>query len=396
MMRRLSEYFRHNFNDDVNVLTTNSYYGPGRSAFKEISQLHEEINGVQVTRFPFIGAHKKPIKFVNTVSRKITGRHLPFYIANTLHSGPLSPPLFRAMLNMDADVIGASSMHYKFADYPQWRKMGRHPKPFVLYGALHIEEGMQLNSRYIKRIRNAEYYIANTLYEKQYILRYVNDEDAIKVIGTATDIFRETVSGDTIESYRRKIGIKQDEKIILYLGRHEDWKGIPVLINAFTALQKRYAKCRLVIAGASTTYTKALLQITKENPAIIVMSDISHEEKIFILQASDIMVLPSASESFGVVFLEAWSFHKPVIGANIGAVASVIDEGKDGLLFTPGDPVSLQQQMEILLRNEDKCRELGCNGYEKVMQQYTWEKVAAAFHHVYELAVEKFNRNRNN
>ena len=396
MMQQLSEYFKNNFNDGVKVYTTNSYYGPGRSAFRLIDKPLETINDIEVQRFPFTRMHKKPIKFFNKVSVRLFQKQLPFYLAYTLQSGPVSYPLYKAMLNDDADIIGASSMHYMFADYPQWRRFSKNPKPFVLYGALHIQKGLQLTKRYINRINNAEYYIANTLFEKEFLSNYIHDTDKIKVIGTATDIYKDAEPPDAVALHRESIGVRKEEKLILYLGRHEDWKGIPVLLEAFYSLQKKYQNIKLVIAGAATNYTAALQKISAENPAVIICSNLSHKEKCLVLPAADMLVLPSGEESFGVVFIEAWSFCKPVIGANIGAVASVIDNGKDGLLFETNNSESLYKCIELLLNDTDKSISFGNAGYQKVQQKYTWKIIAPAFRNVYEMAIEKFHSQKNN
>lgn len=394
MMQKLSETFKEQYEDSVKVFTSNSYFGPGRSLFKEITPPFEIINGIDVFRFPYLRTHKPILRFVNSAIKKTFKKELPFYLNHTLQSGPVSYPLFKAMLNTPAEVIGASSMHYLFADYPQWRKYGKHPKPFVLYGALHIRDGYTLNKRYINRINKAEYFIANTSFEKDFILKYIDDADKIKVIGTATDIYKDAYPVKEVELYKKSIKINQNKKLILYIGRHEDWKGIPVLTNAFIQLQKDYPDAKLVIAGAATSYTTILEKLAYENPAILVLSNISHKEKCLLLQAADMLVLPSAEESFGVVFLEAWSFKKPVIGVNIGAVASVVEHNKDGLLFEKNNVASLYKTMEALLNSVDKRINLGNAGYEKLMQNYTWQKVAPAFRNVYELAIEKFNSNK--
>ena len=151
----------------------------------------------------------------------------------------------------------------------------------------------------------------------------------------------------------------------------------------------------MVIAGAATNYTAALQKISAENPDVIICSNLSHKEKCLVLPAADMLVLPSGEESFGVVFIEAWSFCKPVIGANIGAVASVIDNGKDGLLFETNNSESLYKCIELLLNDTDKSISFGNAGFQKVQQKYTWKIIAPAFRNVYEMAIEKFHSQKN-
>jgi glycosyltransferase involved in cell wall biosynthesis len=95
------------------------------------------------------------------------------------------------------------------------------------------------------------------------------------------------------------------------------------------------------------------------------------------LAACDVLVLPSQAESFGVVFLEAWSQGKPVIGARIPAVEEMIHEGRDGLLVPYGDPKALAEKVLILLRDPELRRALGERGKEKVKERYGVERISA-------------------
>jgi glycosyltransferase involved in cell wall biosynthesis len=93
------------------------------------------------------------------------------------------------------------------------------------------------------------------------------------------------------------------------------------------------------------------------------------------LAACDLFVLPSGQESFGIAFVEAWSCAKPVIGARVGAVSSLIDEGRDGLLFSADDPDSMAGTICRLLADEALRRRLGAAGRQKVLGNFTWEIV---------------------
>jgi glycosyltransferase involved in cell wall biosynthesis len=96
------------------------------------------------------------------------------------------------------------------------------------------------------------------------------------------------------------------------------------------------------------------------------------------------LAFPSGHESFGIVFLEAWAARKPVIGARIGAIPSVVTEGQDGLLIEHRNVRELVEAIGALLRRPGRRDELGNAGYEKVCKQYTWDIVADKFRAVYE------------
>jgi glycogen synthase len=99
-------------------------------------------------------------------------------------------------------------------------------------------------------------------------------------------------------------------------------------------------------------------------------------EKHTLLQASTLLLLPSRTDSFGIVILEAWAHGKPVIGSRAGGIPGVIDEGHNGLLVDFGDMAGLTQAIQHLLNDETLRRTLGQHGRAKLTTHYTWARVA--------------------
>jgi glycosyltransferase involved in cell wall biosynthesis len=386
MIKKVSEYLTQIYHDTVTVYTTNSYYGPNRNIFRKIDKQEEFIGNVYVKRFPFIRLHKPVLAYYSRIFRK----RLPSFFYE-LSCGPLSPSMKSAMMRHDCDVIAASSIQYLFTDYPRWEK--KRKKPFVLLGGLHIQNDSSILSSYIKRIKHSDYYIANTGFEKQFLITQGIEDYKIKVIGAGTDIFQYETQLLGNEILKSKYGISEEHYILLYIGRQESSKGLDCLIKAYENLKKNIP-VSLIIAGARGSYSEQIERISKENNSIYVLNDISDIEKAELLKIADILVLPSEQESFGIVFLESWSFKKPVIGANIGAVASIIDNEKDGLLFQANNVDDLEKKIRTLLQNALLRSGLGCAGYEKVMKYYTWPIIASKFRNVYELAIESFQKHR--
>ena len=84
--------------------------------------------------------------------------------------------------------------------------------------------------------------------------------------------------------------------------------------------------------------------------------------------------MPSRTDSFGIVYLEAWLYNKPVIGAYAGGVPDVIDDGKNGYLVKFGDVEMLAQRIKQLLGNPIGALTMGQRGYAKVLHEMTWER----------------------
>lgn len=392
MIQHVSEYLHAQYGDDVTVLTTNSFYGPNNALFKKIETREEKLNGVTVKRFPFQRLHKPFLKVWAKTNQQLGGGSMPAII-NAWNAGPLSASLKQAMNHTPADVLCASSVHYRFADYGRWRNTLQTPKPFVLYGALHLADGTT-DPQYIRRIRAADQYIANSTYEKDFLIAHKIEPEKITVAGGGISLDAETIMDVDTLSLKAIYKIPANAKIITCISRQEAFKGLPVLVEAFRLLMATEKNYYLLLAGASGNYTQALQEVVKEIPRLSVFTDISSTVKAQLLQMADVVVLPSKAESFGVLFLEAWRARKPVIGAAIGAIRSIISEGQDGFLFQPDNAVELAEKIKALFMHPGKAREMGNNGYEKVKQQYTWETIAGKFRMAYEKAIDIFHREK--
>ena len=101
---------------------------------------------------------------------------------------------------------------------------------------------------------------------------------------------------------------------------------------------------------------------------------ISDEDKSDLLDAGDVFVMPSRTDSFGIVYLESWLYKKPVIGALAGGVPEVISHGQDGYLVPFGDVARLADCIASLLMDQELAQRLGEAGYRKVLMEHTWDK----------------------
>lgn len=395
LFKGISEHCVGTYNDNVQVLTTNSYYGSHTNMYKPITPSTEVINGVMVRRFSFFRFHRPLCIFLQRVYSKITGKYIT--ILSELITGPWSPSLKKTMDSLDVDIIVASPSDYSFTNYPLYRNKLKHPKPFVCQGALHFADKNAteaVSPQMLAVIKASDYYLANTQFEKDKLIELGVDKDSIVVTGVATDVSK--FENGNRAYYRDKLSLKEDAVLIGYIGRIEKTKSIDVLVNAFVAAFEENSSLRLVIAGYQSDYSKELSAYvktldTKIQQHIFFEYNLDITAKVNLFWALDIFVLPSVNESFGIVFLEAWSCKKPVIGTNIGAIRSVINENVDGLLMNPQDKDALKQCILKLANNPNLRETLGNNGYKKTAEQYSWEVVTQKFRDTYALAIKKFN-----
>jgi glycosyltransferase involved in cell wall biosynthesis len=121
----------------------------------------------------------------------------------------------------------------------------------------------------------------------------------------------------------------------------------------------------------------------EQRSRVTVINDFAEEDKPQILAATDVFAHPSGNESFGIAFVEAWACGKPVIGARVGSIPSVVDEHENGLLFDYLDPRDLARAILALLDDPERQRTLGRAGREKVLNNYTWDIITDRLRDVY-------------
>jgi glycosyltransferase involved in cell wall biosynthesis len=149
---------------------------------------------------------------------------------------------------------------------------------------------------------------------------------------------------------------------------------------------------QLLIAGGRTGFYPEVERFVAALPPtrrarVVLRPDFPPEEKGQLFACVDVFAYPSGYESFGIAFLEAWAAGKPVIGCRRGAIATVIQEGVDGLLVPYADASSLAPAIVRLLDEPETRQALGEAGRRKVLARYTWPLVAKRFREVYELAL---------
>lgn len=154
---------------------------------------------------------------------------------------------------------------------------------------------------------------------------------------------------------------------LLFLGRHEERKGLAVLLEAFGYLNEQVrAKVTLWVAGTGQE-TKALKSRYSGNKNIEWLGSISEEEKVLRLQQASALVAPSLrGESFGLVLLEAMAAQTPVIASNIDGYREVAQNGRCAKLCSAGSAPALAKAIMDILTHQDETVELVKAGNQRV------------------------------
>ncbi|MFX1502147.1 MAG: glycosyltransferase family 4 protein [Promethearchaeota archaeon] len=223
-------------------------------------------------------------------------------------------------------------------------------------------------------LRNTDAIIACTSIEKNLYLKYGINEKKIHIIPPG--INPENYKNINIERFKKKYKIPENAQLILFMGRKSYEKGVINSILALKYIIKSNKNIKLIIAGPSTReykiFFKKLPSKLKEH--IIDIGIVNQDTKANAFASCDVFILPSLDDAFGIVFLEAWLFKKPVIGALKGNIEGLIDDKTDGFLIPFNDVKSLALKIKELLTDKTKSRLFGQNGYKKVIDYYLLEK----------------------
>lgn len=287
------------------------------------------------------------------------------------------------------DIVHVTNIPFDSLVYAAYRFAKQRRIPFVITPFLHLGEPKDKTVRqyytmphHITMLRNSSMVIVQTKQERNYLLSCGVSEEQIRKIGVG--INPEHLHGGCADRFRAKYHVHGP--IVFYIGVQAYDKGTIHLVEAMQRLWEHGSKAHLVLAGpimsSFENYFRSLPEAMRERCHLL--GFISEEDKRDLLDAGDVFAMPSRTDSFGIVYLEAWLYKKPVIGALAGGVPDVIQDGGDGYLVPFGDVPRLVEAIDMLLTDRTKARQFGEKGYYKAITQHTWDKKYAAIKTVYE------------
>ena len=199
----------------------------------------------------------------------------------------------------------------------------------------------------------------------------------------------QTVAEKDIQKLRKKYGISSTETI--FIGRLVTVKGADKLVQAMPLVIKEFPNTKLVLLGIGDMEEDLQQQIADlnlKNHVILRNEFVDESERILHYASSDIVILPSLYEPFGIVCAEAMSMGKPVVvgarGTN-GMREQVIPDGpaQCGIHINPFDPKDIAWGINETLRQDDKGKRYGENGRKRVEKEFSWTVVAKRIQKVY-------------
>jgi len=182
---------------------------------------------------------------------------------------------------------------------------------------------------------------------------------------------------------KRSYGIHPYAPLILFIGRLVYQKGPDLLIEALRNVCRDRWDAKVIVAGDGGM--RQFLQERARDLPVNFVGYIPDSEYIRLLNACDLVVIPSRNEPFGLVLLEAWSAEKPVVACDVGGLSENVDMFVNGIKVQP-DAGSLAWGISALIDNPVQAEVLGRRGRTKVDRQFLWDtigdRMAAAYSRV--------------
>lgn len=169
-------------------------------------------------------------------------------------------------------------------------------------------------------------------------------------------------------------GAKKLNKQILAVGRLKKFKGHRYLLEAVKLLCKELPNIHLVIVGEGEELGRLISMVNEYKLDQWVSFEGYKENVCEYIRDSDVIIVPSIAEPFGLIVLEAYSCSKPVVAFDVTALNENIINNETGYLVAPFDVASLATKIKLLLQNEEVARQFGANGFNLLKKKFSLEK----------------------
>lgn len=248
-------------------------------------------------------------------------------------------------------------------------------------------------------LRRADRVVVATLAElTQLRFLYKANDRKLVVIPPGVDVCHfYPIPADEAKMY---VGLKPEDRMVLFVGRIEPLKGVDTLIQAMSCLQwKEERPVHLAIIGGDPAASPeemsaemARLQKLCDDLAVgqtVVFLGKRDQDKLpYYYSAAELVVMPSHYESFGMVALEAMACGTPVIASEVGGLAYLVRDGETGFTIPDQEPETLCEKISWLL-NDHHLHETMSRRAVEYAQDYAWEKIAKQIVDVYKSLLEE-------
>lgn len=234
--------------------------------------------------------------------------------------------------------------------------------------------------------------IVNSNYMRNELISVFNiSADKINVISNGIDLKKfDNVYKDNVF---RKNYAAPNEKIVFYVGRLVNEKGVHVLLNAIPKILGAFNDVKFVIAGKGPCLNN-LIELSQKlnvNEKVYFTGFVSEEVLLKLYKCSDMAVFPSTYEPFGIVALEGMVAGIPVVVSDTGGLNEIVNHKVDGMKFYSGNSNSLADCIIELLKDENLSNRICKVALDKVHKLYNWNNISKMISDIYKYVISQFD-----
>ena len=325
---------------------------------------------------------------VKDMGKLVQYSHLPDFASNLED--------FRASHKLEYDLV--HSHYWLSGQVGQWLADLWHVPNVVMFHTLGLvknrlavgenETELRLETER-ELVRNCRRIIAATEKEKGDLVAYYQaSPETISVIpcGVNLELFKPSAK----DGARQRLGLN-GSKVILFVGRVEPLKGIDRLLEAISHLKKQPGLKLVIIGGDDSSQfelakLRALSRDLGIKNSVSFLGSVPQKRLPLFYSAADICVVPSYYETFCLVILESLACGTPVVATNVGAAASLIQQGETGYLVVDNTPYNLAQGIERLLSIKKNGADYA-SSIRKSVLGFDWSNIAQALIEEYTLVL---------
>jgi len=343
---------------------------------------HEVRNGINITRTNYLSRtiktnQKKRIKYLNEYIKKNKIDLLHINNFQRPHAPSHTKALYQSALKNEIPII--LHIHIPITNKKETKLINKYDWNNIISISNFVSKGIIIDKHKRKKIKR----LPNCIDVKKFREELINNKHK--------------------KQLTQALGIKERKPIVLMptrllnsRGQFEERKGIKEFIKALALAKNKGLDFYGIITALEhesfpkkSKKTKEILKnLSKElglgRNLIIPKNDLKQKLMPALYSLSDIVVIPSVNEAFGIVALEGMASGKPVIGTTSGALPEIIEHKKTGILVKPKSSTSLFNALDYFLSNKINIMNYGKNGRQRVKERYSNEKIVKDLINIYQ------------
>jgi L-malate glycosyltransferase len=243
--------------------------------------------------------------------------------------------------------------------------------------------------------------VANSAYTARWVLAAAARAH-VEVVHNPVDLARWDPDRIDRAQARVRLGVAGSRELLLgVVAQLSPWKGQDTAIEALRLLREQGVDAHLLLIGSA----KFVARSTRlDNNAYVArlrerIAQAGLEDRVSwlgerddvpeLMRALDILLLPSEQEPFGRALIEAMAMEVPVLATNVGGPPEIVEEGREGHLLPPGEPLAWTRAVRAIVQSPDRGREMGLAGRRRVQREFSAEHHSGAMIGVYERAIAR-------